>query len=263
MVGCPLFEAYGQTECTAGSNITIPGDHSAGHVGPPLPCNEIKLFDVEEMELKVSESKRGEICYRGPNVFAGYFHDAKRTKEALDSEGWLHSGDIGTWLESGVLKIVDRKKSIFKLAQGEYVAPEKIENVYIQDNRLAQAFVWGDSHQASLVGIFVVEPNTFASWAAGKDFKGEVAALIKNKEVTKAFLTETNVLAKASGLTTFELVKAVRLITDAFTVENNLLTPTFKTKRPQITALYRENVLKELIGEVHAMEEQEKKNIKG
>jgi hypothetical protein len=118
MLGAVMLEGYGQTEATAGTNVTLPGDNAAGHVGPPVPCNEIKLCDVEDMGLKAERDNRGEVCFRGPNVFAGYLHDKKKTAEAIDADNWLHSGDVGIWLPNGALKIVDRKKAIFKLAQG-------------------------------------------------------------------------------------------------------------------------------------------------
>ena len=83
---------------------------------------------------------RGEVCIRGPNVFSGYYKDEKQTREAIDGDGWFHTGDIGTWLPRGRLKLIDRKKNIFKLAQGEYVAPEKIENIYVRSTLVAQCF---------------------------------------------------------------------------------------------------------------------------
>uniref|UniRef100_A0A668AJT2 Long-chain-fatty-acid--CoA ligase n=1 Tax=Myripristis murdjan TaxID=586833 RepID=A0A668AJT2_9TELE len=145
-LGCQIFEAYGQTECTAGCTFTMPGDATSGHVGVPVPCNVVKLVDVEEMNYFASNGE-GEVCVKGKNVFKGYLKDPEKTAEALDEDGWLHTGDIGKWLPSGVLKIIDRKKNIFKLAQGEYIAPEKIENVYVRSEPVAQVFVHGDSLQ--------------------------------------------------------------------------------------------------------------------
>lgn len=94
--GCQIFEAYGQTECTAGCTFTLPGDWKTGHVGPPLACNIIKLEDVPDMNYFASNNE-GEICIKGPNVFKGYLKDPAKTAEALDKDGWLHTGDIGTW----------------------------------------------------------------------------------------------------------------------------------------------------------------------
>lgn len=124
---------YGQTETSAASHITLPGDMSMGHVGVPLPCLEVKLDSVPEMDYTVTDAEgpRGEVCFRGPNVFQGYFEDPEKTAAAV-VDGWLHSGDIGRINPDGTLSIIDRRKNLFKLAQGEYVSPEKVENVYIQ-----------------------------------------------------------------------------------------------------------------------------------
>ncbi|KAG8579007.1 hypothetical protein GDO81_010684 [Engystomops pustulosus] len=96
-LGCQVYEGYGQTECTAGCTFTTPGDWTSGHVGAPLPCNFIKLVDVEEMNYFASKGE-GEICVKGPNVFKGYLKDKEKTSEALDQEGWLYTGDVGKWL---------------------------------------------------------------------------------------------------------------------------------------------------------------------
>ncbi|KAL6057034.1 hypothetical protein STEG23_034423, partial [Scotinomys teguina] len=209
-----VYEGYGQTECTAGCTFTTPGDWTSGHVGAPLPCNHIKLVDAEELNYWTSKGE-GEICVKGPNVFKGYLKDEDRTKEALDSDGWLHTGDIGKWLPEGTLKIIDRKKHIFKLAQGEYVAPEKIENIYIRSEPVAQIYVHGDSLKAFLVGIVVPDPDIMPSWAQKKGIEGTYQELCANQELKKAILDDLVALGKESGLYSFEQVtKMVVVVAD-------------------------------------------------
>uniref|UniRef100_A0A9J8AVK6 Long-chain-fatty-acid--CoA ligase n=1 Tax=Cyprinus carpio carpio TaxID=630221 RepID=A0A9J8AVK6_CYPCA len=237
-LGCHFYEGYGQTECTAGSTATIPGDWTAGHVGAPLPCNDIKLVDVAEMNYYAAKGE-GEVCVRGPNVFKGYLKDPEKTKEALDEDGWVHTGDIGRWLPNGTLKIVDRKKHIFKLAQGEYIAPEKIENIYIRSEAVAQAFVHGDSLQACLVAIIVPDPDFLPGWAKKRGIEGSYEELCKNKEVKKAILEDIVKLGKESGLKSFEQVKDIALHTEMFSIQNGLLTPTLKAKRADLRDCFR------------------------
>ncbi|XP_016329449.1 long-chain-fatty-acid--CoA ligase 1-like [Sinocyclocheilus anshuiensis] len=243
-LGCHFYEGYGQTECTAGSTTTLPGDWTAGHVGAPLPCNDIKLVDVGEMNYYATKGE-GEVCVRGPNVFKGYLKDPEKTKEALGEDGWVHTGDIGRWLPNGTLKIVDRKKHIFKLAQGEYIAPEKIENIYIRSEAVAQAFVHGDSLQACLVAIIVPDPDFLPGWAKKRGIEGSYEELCKNKEVKKAILEDIVKLGKESGLKSFEQVKDIALHTEMFSIQNGLLTPTLKAKRADLRNCFR-NLIDEL-----------------
>uniref|UniRef100_A0A8C2APG2 Long-chain-fatty-acid--CoA ligase n=1 Tax=Cyprinus carpio TaxID=7962 RepID=A0A8C2APG2_CYPCA len=237
-LGCQIFEGYGQTECTAACSFTLSGDWHTGHVGVPIPCNIVKLVDVEEMNYFASDGE-GEVCVKGKNVFRGYLNDPEKTAEALDKDGWLHTGDIGKWLPSGVLKIIDRKKNIFKLAQGEYIAPEKIENVYIQSAQVAQVFVHGDSLQSSLVAIVVPDPEVLPGFAEKLGVKGSLEELCRNQEIKKAIISDLNKLGREAGLKSFEQVKDLYLHPDMFTIENGLLTPTLKAKRADLTKFFK------------------------
>ncbi|XP_072904234.1 long-chain-fatty-acid--CoA ligase 1-like isoform X6 [Hemitrygon akajei] len=245
-----FYEGYGQTECTAGCSMTIPGDWSAGHVGAPMPCNLIKLVDVEDMNYFAAKGE-GEVCIKGPNVFSGYLKDPEKTAEALDTDDWLHTGDIGKWLPNGTLKIIDRKKHIFKLAQGEYIAPEKIENIYVRSEPVAQVFVHGDSLQAFLVGIVIPDPEVLTDWALKRHIKGSFEDLCKSKALKDAILENLLKIGKEAGLKTFEQVKDIYIYPEMLTVQSGLLTPTFKTKRAelrkffsaQITELYAKHTV--------------------
>lgn len=114
-----FFLLYRQTESTAASTLTNPGDNrTIGCVGTPLCTNLVKLVDVPEMNytgkdvVNGAPCPRGEVCFKGGNVFSGYYLDPEKTAEAIDADGWLHSGDIGMWLPSQELKLIDRKKNM-------------------------------------------------------------------------------------------------------------------------------------------------------
>uniref|UniRef100_A0A671MBC7 Arachidonate--CoA ligase n=1 Tax=Sinocyclocheilus anshuiensis TaxID=1608454 RepID=A0A671MBC7_9TELE len=205
--------------------------HCSGCVFTVCVCS------LPEMNYYAAKGE-GEVCVRGPNVFKGYLKDPEKTKEALDEDGWVHTGDIGKWLPNGTLKIVDRKKHIFKLAQGEYIAPEKIENIYIRSEAVAQTFVHGDSLQACLVAIIVPDPDFLPGWAKKRGIEGSYEELCKNK-VKKAILEDIVKLGKESGLKSFEQVKDIALHTEMFSIQNGLLTPTLKAKRADLRNHFR------------------------
>uniref|UniRef100_A0A8B9W0M0 Arachidonate--CoA ligase n=1 Tax=Anas zonorhyncha TaxID=75864 RepID=A0A8B9W0M0_9AVES len=240
-LGCQIFEAYGQTECSAGCTFSMPGDWTTGHVGPPLACNIIKLDDVEEMNY-YSSNNEGEVCIKGPNVFKGYLKDPEKTAEAIDKDGWLHTGDIGKWMPNGTLKIIDRKKNIFKLAQGEYIAPEKIENVYVRSAPVAQVFVHGESLRSCLIGIVVPDHETLPEFAAKLGIKGSYEDICKNSVMKKAILEDMVRLGKEAGLKSFEQVKDLHIHPELFSVENGLLTPTLKAKRAELVKLFQKEI---------------------
>eukprot|EP00262_Sarcandra_glabra_P017290 TRINITY_DN5870_c0_g2_i1.p1 TRINITY_DN5870_c0_g2~~TRINITY_DN5870_c0_g2_i1.p1 ORF type:complete len:695 (+),score=106.55 TRINITY_DN5870_c0_g2_i1:257-2341(+) len=239
--GGQVIEGYGMTETACVISAMEDGDKLSGHVGCPNPACEIKLVDVPEMNYTSDDQPypRGEICVRGPIVFQGYYKDDVQTKEVIDEDGWLHTGDIGLWLPGGRLKIIDRKKNIFKLAQGEYIAPEKIENVYAKCKFVAQCFIYGDSLNSFLVAIVAVEHDVLKAWAASEGIKYEdVGQLCSDPRARAAVLDDMDAVGREAQLRGFEFAKAVTLVSEPLTLENGLLTPTMKIKRPQAKAYF-------------------------
>ena len=158
-------------------------DNSHGHVGGPCACTEFKLVDVPDLNYYHSDKPypRGEICVRGATVIPGYFNNPEKTAEAIDEYGWLHSGDIGMLVEGNALRIIDRKKNVFKLSQGEYIAPENLERVYVNCPLVQQIFVHGDSLQNHIVAIIVPDQEVVMQLA--KDNK------VQGKKTTMSFIT--------------------------------------------------------------------------
>ncbi|KAJ8519883.1 hypothetical protein ONZ45_g3204 [Pleurotus djamor] len=247
-----ISEGYGMTENSATCSKTWPNDpQSSGTVGGPHPINEVKLVDVPEMGY-TSEDKpypRGEICTRGLASFRGYYKDEAKTRETIDDEGWLHTGDVGVIDTAGRLRIIDRVKNIMKLSQGEYVALEKIENLYGNSPIIQQIYVHGDSLQPYLLAVVVPDPLTFAPLVAqvtGKKIAPEnlsaLSAACEDDKV-KAKIQEALVFeAKKSGLKGFETIKRFHLTMDPFSVEEGTLTPTFKLKRRDAYAKFKAQI---------------------
>ncbi|KAG2500825.1 hypothetical protein HYH03_001587 [Edaphochlamys debaryana] len=219
--GATVLEGYGMTEAACTISTTRAEDLTTGHVGAPNPAVEIKLVDLPEMGYTSRDTPypRGEICVRGPCVFAGYYKDEVQTREVLDSDGWLHTGDVGAWLEGGRLKIIDRKKNIFKLAQGEYIAPEKIENTYTRSPMVAQAFVYGDSLRSQLVAIVVPDPEVLLPWAKERGISGSLPELCANPHVRDAVHKSMQEQAREAQLRGFEQVHAITLFPELFSAK--------------------------------------------
>lgn len=146
-LGIHVYEVYGQTETNGPATGTHPLDKLGGSVGGVMSSMKIRLRDVPELGYLSSDKPypRGEVQFKGINVFKGYFKNPEKTKEAFSEDGWLCSGDVGLVLPNGAIRIIDRAKNIFKLSQGEYIAPEKLENIYTQCPIIQQIFVYGDS----------------------------------------------------------------------------------------------------------------------
>jgi len=260
VIGAPVCQGYGMTETAAAITIAKPGDPKVGHVGPPLSCAEICLEDVDEMNYKHTDKyPRGEVLVRGPLVFKGYFKNEEATKATIDADGWLHTGDVGRFNPNGTLSIIDRKKNMLKLSQGEYIALEKVEAAY-KTNFCAQVWVYGNSYHSFLVAIVVPAPGEVVPWLTAKgwwptgmavstsdaflaEFKKQCdahAAEIKAEIMDVHFATA----AKDKKLSGLEKVKAVGLENEldgtfaGFNMANDCTTPTMKLKRNVLAARY-------------------------
>ena len=165
-----------------------------------------------------------------------------KTAEVLDADGWFHTGDIGELTATGALRIVDRKKNIFKLSQGEYIAVEKVEEVYKKCSSVEQIWVYGNSFESSLVAVVVPKPSALQHLAANAGVTGSPEALCTDGKVKKALLEDLTATAKEGKLKGFEMVRAIYVTLDQFTVENELQTPTYKMKRPQLQKKYQAEI---------------------
>ncbi|KDN40254.1 acetyl-CoA synthetase-like protein [Tilletiaria anomala UBC 951] len=244
-------EGYGQTENLGYCTVNIGFRKEVGSVGAPQVGVELRLKDCPELNYFSSDKPRprGELLVRGPNVFSGYFKDEAKTRETIDEEGWLHSGDVASVDEMGRFYIIDRVKNLVKLSQGEYVAIEKVEQTYNGRDHLAQIMVYGESLQDYLIAICIPEPEPFARFASnvlGRAVSpSDVPSLCADEKLREAVLLDLVRLGKERGLNGVEMLRGVHLSPELMSVENGLLTPTFKTKRPEASKFYS-NAIKQL-----------------
>lgn len=231
-----FVQGYGLTETYAIALAQVEGDFSAGTCGAVTPSTELCLLDVPDMEYLSTDKPhpRGELLVRGPTVFKEYYKNEAETKKAMTEDGWFKTGDICTVDEMGRFRIIDRRKNVLKLAQGEYISPERIENVYLGNLPwLAQGYVHGDSSQSNLVAIFGIQADMFAGFLSkvlGKEMKATdlkaLEAAGQEPRVRKAVVKELGRVGKKAKFNSYEHVRAVRLLVEPFSIDNELLTPT-------------------------------------
>lgn len=222
-IGVPLSEVYGMSE-NAGAMTWAPIKIKPGTVGPAVPGTEVRL------------AEDGEVICRGPHVFQGYLNDPEKTAEALSADGWLQTGDIGEIDEDGYLKIVDRKKELIITAGGKNLSPANLEAALKTVTLIGQAAVIGDN-RPFVSALVVIDAEVAPGWAAqnGIEFTTleEFAAL---DEVIR--LIDEGVAEAMSGFNSAESVKRVRILTDEWMPDSELLTPTSKLKRRGVNALF-------------------------
>ncbi|OVA05727.1 AMP-dependent synthetase/ligase [Macleaya cordata] len=241
VVACAhVLQGYGLTETCAGTFVSLPNELSMlGTVGPPVPNVDVCLESVPEMGYDaLSSTPRGEICVRGKTLFSGYFKREDLTKEVM-VDGWFHTGDIGEWQPNGSMKIIDRKKNIFKLSQGEYVAVENLENIYGLVSAIDSIWIYGNSFESFLVAVVNPNKQALERWSEENGIEGDFASLCENPKAKEFIIGELSKIGKEKKLKGFEFVRAVHLDPVPFDMDRDLLTPTYKKKRPQLLKYYQ------------------------
>ncbi|KAA0150528.1 hypothetical protein FNF31_07010 [Cafeteria roenbergensis] len=250
--GVPVLEGYGQTEDAGAAFMTSTDDQATtGHVGTCFPSVEAKLVSVPALDMRVSDTShngmpcrgRGEVWMRGPVLFRGYLRQPAKTRETLTPDGWLRTGDVGMWDSEGRLRIIGRAKQQFKLQQGEYVAPEKVEGVYCNAPLVQQCFLYGDSLKSHCVAVVVPDHEAVLAWAKAKGLRGETAedVMRDHKEALRSELgAQMKAAGKEAGIKGFERAAAFRVEPVPWDVDNGMLTPTFKLKRPIAERKYKD-----------------------
>nr|AFD33346.1 acyl-activating enzyme 2 [Cannabis sativa] len=244
-----VCQGYGLTETCAGTFVSIPNElPMLGTVGPPVPNVDVCLESVPEMGYDaLAEVPRGEVCVKGSTLFSGYYKREDLTKEVM-IDGWFHTGDVGEWQADGSLKIIDRKKNIFKLSQGEYVAVENLENIYGLVSDIDSIWVYGNSFESFLVAVINPNQQALERWAGENNISGDFKSICENPRAKEYILGELNKIGKEKKLKGFEFIRAVHLDPEAFDIERDLITPTYKKKRPQLLKYYQsviDNMYKE------------------
>ncbi|OQV25541.1 Long-chain-fatty-acid--CoA ligase 5, partial [Hypsibius exemplaris] len=242
-LGCYIYEVYGQTETAGILTGTFGGDCLAGHVGAPAGGAdqggiEIKLIDVPDLGYFAKDGK-GEICARGAHLMEGYYGMPEETAKVLDQDGFVHTGDVGQWIEGGRLKVIDRKKHIFKLSQGEYLAPEKLETELLTSPLVNQIFIDGNSLHPFTVAL--VYPN-YDLLQPVQNGGGDVPDKLTAAEVEKTLLAEFKVVGKSRYLKSYEIPKKIYILPEPFSSENGFMTPTQKVKRETVRMAFKKQL---------------------
>ena len=226
-IGLPVLEVYGQTEACGPTTANPPEDNRVGTVGRPIPGVRLRIAADDE------------ILVQGGNVCSGYFHDPEGTAELIDSDGWMHSGDMGDLDGNGYLRITGRKKDLIITAAGQNVAPQDIESDLRNHDLLSEAVVIGDGRRY-LTALLTLDVEALVKWARERGKVVEPAALVADPDLGDAIgriVEEVN--AKRSRV---EHVRAFRVLDHEFAIASGEMTQTLKVKRNVVIEKYRDQV---------------------
>jgi long-chain acyl-CoA synthetase len=223
--GLLILEGYGLTETSPVITVNRPGDFRPGTVGPP----------VEGVEVKIAPD--GEILTRGPHVMKGYYKKPEATAEAIDKDGWFHTGDVG-FLEDGFLTITDRKKDIIVTSGGKNIAPQPIEGALKLSPLIADAVMIGNKRNFASA-LVVPKFDALEKWAAARGISfRDREELVRRPEIVAHY--EQAVKQATDGLARFEQIKKIALLPREFSLEGGELTPTLKVKRRVVEQKYKD-----------------------
>ena len=223
-LGIPLREGWGMTETTGGGTVTPVGASKPGSIGMPGPGVEMRI------------SEQGEILMRGASVFSGYLNLPEKTAEALDADGWLHTGDVGRVDADGYFYITDRMKDIIITAGGKNITPSEWENQLKFSPYVTDAVVIGDK-RAYLSCLVMIDEDNVAQWAQDRNVQfSDFKSLCRAPELLK--LIGDEIEGVNQQFARVEQIKAFRLIEQRLSAEDEELTPTMKLKRSLINRKY-------------------------
>ncbi|CAO3629572.1 unnamed protein product [Cunninghamella echinulata] len=243
---CPILSGYGMTESCGMACLMTPNQFEYGIVGAPVPCSEIKLVDVPDAGyLSTNYPKpQGEIWLRGPAVTKGYWKRGDITAESITEDEWLQTGDIGQWNENGTLSIIDRKKNLVKLSNGEYIALEKLESVYKSSIYVANLCVVANPLASKPVSVVVPLEDTLRQLAQENNIQEkDFEKLCQHKEIIKLVLNDLLEQGRKAQFKPSEFLFNIHLISDGeWTPENGLLTAANKIQRIKIEKRYEAEI---------------------
>ncbi|KAJ9542994.1 hypothetical protein OSB04_022701 [Centaurea solstitialis] len=235
-----VVQGYGMTETCGLATLGFPDEMCMlGTVGSAFVYTELRLEEVPEMGYDpLADPPRGEICLKGKTSFAGYYKNPELTNEVM-KDGWFHTGDIGEMQPNGVLVIIDRKKHLIKLSQGEYVALEHLEKVYTITPIVEDIWVYGDSFKSALVAVVVPNKEHAERWAHQNGNKVSYSALCNLTQLRDYILSELKSTAERNKLRGFEHIKGVIVEPQTFEDQKDLLTATMKKRRDKLMKRYK------------------------
>lgn len=184
------------------------------------------------------------------DVLIGYYGDEAKTRETIDEGGWLHTGDVGEWTNTGALRIIDRTKHIFKLNQGEYIAPERLEDIYIRSRWIEQIFVDGLSTESTVVAIVIPDKEYIRDKYRTKDTQVSFEDLCNDIELKNLILKDLKRLARENKFKYYETISNIHLHPELFSQENGFITSTLKTRRTTVRQ-YFQSIIQSLYKVTH------------